>query len=270
MMDANDKLLDSYHSRSEGEHGWDYSAKIYADVNGCVWVDEAIQHFDKDYPEDESYQFTTFEEAWTYYFQRAAYSEYHGKFFDNGKRKASALRLYGGKQLADDLANLEIDEILCGADTAPEETEAETAPEPVKVECECKLHPEIQRHLSALEETTRTDRESIAERIADLEDKLAETKAALESTDEMLRQINSLLHPEPVKALEAPEEFSLSSCIETMTATELAQRLGIKPKKIYDALDKGELHCLPRVPRGKVRFDKEQVQSVMSYFGGIA
>lgn len=270
MMDANDKLLDSYHSRSEGEHGWDYSAKIYADVNGCVWVDEAIQHFDRDYPEDESYQFTTFEEAWAYYFQRAAYSEYHGKFFDNGKRKALALRLYGGKQLADDLANLEVDEILCGADTVPEETPVETVLEPVKEECECKLHPEIQRHLSALEDATRADRESIAERIADLESKLEETKAALESRDEMLRQINSLLHPESVKVLNAPEEFSLSSCLETMTATELAQQLGIKPKKIYDALDKGELKCLPRVPRGKVRFDRQQAQSVVSYFGGMA
>lgn len=274
MMDDRDRLLDSYHSTCSGEHGWDYKSKIYADVNGCVWVDESIQHFDKEYPQDESQQFTTFEEAWRYFYQRAAYSEYHGMFFENAKRKAAALRLYGGKQLVDDLENLSPDEIICGADTAPGEEESEPAPEhvaePAPVEAECKLHAEIRRHLEALRATAAEAQVDIYAEIEEYEDKLKTLRAALDDKLALIGQIDSLLHPEPVRILNAPEEFSLSPCTETMTATELAQQLGIKPKKIYDALDKGELHCLPRVPRGKVRFDKAQVQCVLSYFGGIA
>lgn len=267
------KLLDKYRATdTKSQYGYDYTLSLYFDEeSGLYQMNEEIEHFDKEYPETESVVFCDFESAFKAYADRAITTQYHGGFFAVPQRRSAALKILKDRPLEDDLAPLEISEIISGADE--EKTKAKEADvvraEPSSREApKCELHHSIQDSLSVLRETTVAALEIAEAEMARLTSELDTLKAAQDDRKSLISQIDGMLHPVVSAPRHVVEEFHLDGDATTVTAYVLATQLGIKPREIYDAVEKGAIQCQPRVPRGKIKFSSEQAQAALSYFGG--
>lgn len=260
--------LDAYHSNDNSEHGYSYSLTLAADGDSYK-VMESVYHNKEEYQDDNEQTFDNIEDAFKAYSQLAMYSQYHGKFFDLAARRKEVmrtLRLVNTPEVKDDLADMTPEEIV----SQSSET-IYTEPQVLMSNDDTALvHPAVADTLKALRGELD---EKVAEKdaqIKQLEMDLHVLRAAREDMENQMANIDVLLSIKVGKVEETVEDFALSSSEpeKLYTVKELSEMIGIAPRCIYEAKDKGQLECTQRGKKCGVRFTEEQVDKAREYFGG--
>lgn len=249
--------INKFYAEDNADYGGAYTLRLYADALKCK-IHEEHYHNKNEYQEEEDREYATFSSAWADYSKKALDCPYRSKWWDARGEYQKAYKAYKAAvapECMDDLADMTVEEIV------PQETE-EQPQLALEVEKANSLHPDIVRILEGLRSSAEDSIRDLTGQISVLEDEISALKAQKADKKKLIDEIGALLYP----ASPSASLFGLAQPRDGVTADELASSLGVPRRKIYKAIEKGELIPLPRCKGGKILFDRTQQGAAATLF----